>query len=125
MTNQNESNSVGLVMQLNFSNKLLDLIEQMPVWIANSSENDKFSKDILNKGHSLTTFEIKSGEALEQAFERIVLSMDYHYNDSSQDVGYKKLLVIGVSLANVSLKPLILLGFSKFEITSDGFFAMK
>lgn len=125
-----KNSQVALVLERDFREELIPLIERMPVWIIDSPQNLPVVEKIRNTKLSgtaeiITTFQARDLESLEMACERIVQSLDEHHNDCSQTPGYSELMVIGVSLGNVSLKPFLELNFDQFLRTNKGFIAKK
>lgn len=123
-----ENYQVALVLNKDYGEALIPLIERMPVWIIDSS-NNRFIVEKIRKSSkavkSATTFPMKECESLEIAFERIVYSLDEHHNECSQSPAYRELVIIGVLLGAVSLKPLLELNFNQFVATTTGFNAKK
>ncbi|MCL2644230.1 MAG: hypothetical protein FWD51_02095 [Betaproteobacteria bacterium] len=121
---------VALVLQPDFGERLIQLVELMPVWIIESSQNrvavEKIrNTKLLRSAIPITTFQAKEGELLKTVCERIVLSLEDHYNEYSQIPSYNELKVIGISLTDVSLKPFLKLNFDEFLVTETGFIARK
>lgn len=112
-----------------FGDECVSLHELMPVWIIDSPQNRIAVEKIRKSGGlneaDVTTFQAKEGESLVKACERIVQSLDDHYNEHSQTPGYSELAVIGVSLGDVSLRPFLELNFDEFVRTATGFIAKK
>lgn len=125
-----KNSQVALVLERDFGEELISLSEHMPVWIIDSLQNRPVVEKIRNTKSSgaaeiITTFQAGDLESLEMACERIVQSLDEHHNDYSQTPGYSELMVIGVSLGDVSLKPFLELNFDQFSRTNKGFIAKK
>lgn len=119
---------VALVLKDDFGEALFPLSACMPVWIIDSSDNRSIVETIRNSseaGETITTFPKREPESLGVACERIMQSLDEHHNECSQTPGYKELVIIGVSLGDVSLKPFLELGFIHFLATTTGFIAKK
>ena len=125
-----EKNSrVSLVLDPMFGGEGVSLRGLVPMWIIDSPQNrlvvEKIRKAGLPEESDVTTFQTRKGESLVMACERIVLSLDDHYNEHSQTPGYTELNVIGVSLGDVSLRPFLELNFDEFARTTTGFTAKK
>jgi hypothetical protein len=126
---EERSSRAALVLEPMFGDECISLRELMPVWIIDSSQNraavEKIRKSGLPEESDVTMFQTRDGESLVMACERIVLSLDDHYNEHSQTPGYTELNVIGVSLGDVSLRPFLELNFDEFVRTDTGFIAKK
>jgi hypothetical protein len=126
---EEKSNRVALVLEPMPADECLSLRERMPVWIIDSPQNRSAVAKIRTskspEESEVTTFQTKDGESLAMACERIVQSLDEHYNEHSQTPGYTELNVIGVSLGDVSLSPFLQLNFDEFVRTATGFIAKK
>ncbi|WP_431100490.1 hypothetical protein [Roseateles noduli] len=103
------------------------LAQCMPVWLADTSAHVELKNRLKSKSPLIaaTWFPIRGGETLEEAAGRIVFSLDDHYNDLAQGVGYKYLLVFGVRFEAVIEKSFLELDFHRFENTCFGFTAAK
>jgi hypothetical protein len=127
--NAMKNRRVALVLDPNFGKECSRLVARMPVWVVDSVAN-RTAVDAIRKGESgndsdLTTFQARGGESLAAMCERIVQSLDDHYNEQSQSPGYAELNVIGVQLNEVSMPIFHELGFSEFSRTPGGFLAKK
>jgi 6-pyruvoyl-tetrahydropterin synthase len=121
---------VALVLSREFAEGCISLQAEMPVWIIDSSENKPVVEQIRSARSSnalnmITTFQTQESETLDHICKRIVQSLDDHHNEQSQSPAYCELLVIGVSLGEVHLKPFLELGFDQFEQMDTGFIARK
>ncbi len=128
MSIEKNSSRVSLVLDPIFSDEGISLRELMPVWIIDSPQNRAAVQEIRASelGESeVTTFQAKEGESLLMACERIVQSLDGHFDEHSQIPAYTELNVIGVSLGDVALEPFLELNFSEFVRTATGFIAKK
>jgi hypothetical protein len=120
---------IALIFDPDYASKLEPLYMKMPVWIVDSPEN-LCTINQLRANNSycdvqITNFSLKAGESLSHACERIIESLDQHYNEYAEDGGYVELDVIGVTLNEVSKKSFSDLGFIRFVHTDDGFIAYK
>jgi hypothetical protein len=123
-----KNNQDALVLEPGFGENLISLGKQMPIWIIDSTQNRSVVEKIRNTEFfkaEITTFQARKQESLAMACERILQSLDEHYNECSQTPGYSELMVIGVSLDDVSLKPFLELNFNQFLRTATGFIAKK
>ena len=125
------NNKVALVLDPDFGERVIQLAERMPVWIIDSPKNCSVIEKARSVesfgagGERITTFKAKERELYAAVCERIVQSLDDHYNENSQSLGYSELEVTGVSLSEVSLRPFLELKFDQFLVTSTGFIANK
>lgn len=120
---------VTLILDPDYANRLKPICKDMPVWIVDSSEN-LCAINQLRANNSycdvqITNFPLKEGESLSHACERIIESLDQHYNEYAEDGGYVELEVIGVTLNEVSTQHFLELDFTKFVQTDNGFIAYK
>ncbi|UMR30207.1 hypothetical protein MJ904_24975 [Massilia sp. MB5] len=129
MSTDERKSRAALVLEPMFGDECISLHELMPVWIIDSLQNraavEKIRKSGVFDESEVTTFQTREGESLVMACERIVQSLDDHYNERSQTPGYSELAVIGVSLGEVSLRPFWELDFDEFLRTATGFIAKK
>lgn len=120
---------VVLILDPLYADKLKLLSEDTPVWIVSSSENlqilDQLRSVNSQLNFDITNFSLKEGERPPHACERIIDSLDQHYNEYSLNGGYVELDVIGVIFDEVSTQPFSELGFTKFVPTDNGFIAYK
>jgi hypothetical protein len=119
----------ALILDPHYGNKLKNLCVDLPVWVVNSPENDLIINALRAncscQDIQITTFPLKEGESRSHACERIIESLDQHYNEYAMDGGYLELEVIGVTLDEVSMLPFFEVGFTKFSQTDTGFIAYK
>lgn len=128
MNIDNDNGKVALVLSQDFGDECFALQERMPIWIIESPQNQSAVDKIRAQSggtRQITTFHLRGNESLSATCERIVQSLDDHHNESSQTPAYCELIVFGLSLAGVSLKPFLELGFEEFVETSTGFIAKK
>ncbi|WP_170146207.1 hypothetical protein [Acidovorax anthurii] len=99
----------------------------MPIWIADVPENMVFKRLFLrNSGDvSITWFPVRQGEEMKSAASRIIFSLDDHYNEDAQSIGYQGLLVVGAPYEVGMNDEYAILGFKRLEATGFGFVAMK
>jgi hypothetical protein len=120
---------VLLILDPSYGDKLRSLSADFPVWIVNSPENDRVVNELransAYKSVQVTTFPLKEGECRSRACERIIESLDQHYNEYAEDGAYLELEVIGVALDEVSVLPFSAVGFTRFCQTNAGFIAYK
>ncbi|MDR0251158.1 MAG: hypothetical protein LBI35_07640 [Burkholderiales bacterium] len=72
-----------------------------------------------------STFKSKDRESREMTCGRTAQSLDDHFDEYSPTPAYSELEVIGVTLGEMHLKPLIEVGFNQFLLTESGFLAEK
>lgn len=126
--NAMKNRRVALVLDPNFGQECQRLLKLMPIWIVDSITNRKAVDDIREgerNESNLTTFQARDGESPAAMCERIVQSLDDHYNERSQSPEYAELNVIGVQLDEVKRPIFHELGFSEFSRTPGGFVARK
>jgi hypothetical protein len=115
---------VLLVLDENYGEKIIPFLGKIPLWIIGSYHNRKALMGYEGSEY-VTTFMTRHGESKPAVCERILFSLDDHFNECSCIGGYNDLNVIGVDLGDVSLKPFLELGFSTFSVDSDGFIARR
>jgi hypothetical protein len=127
--NRFPTQTVGLVLDINYGEVLLPLCDRMPVWIVQSIANEAATEHVHKVRRLpqlwLTTFPLRKQETVAAACERIVCSLNQHHDQSSQEPPYNKLMVIGVTLSEVSLASFLECEFDSFFTTVDGFNAQK
>jgi hypothetical protein len=117
---------VILILDSSFANKIMSIAKQCPVWIIDSPENLVAINEYRNRtGGEITVFSAMSNETKPKTCERIIFSLDDHYNESSWIFGYDEIDVIGVRLNEVNLDLFRGLGFERFLPTQLGFSAYK
>jgi hypothetical protein len=101
------------------------IAREVPVWIADTQANAQIKAGLASDAEQVTWFPLGEGESLDQAAARIAVSLDDHYNESSQRPGYDTLVVHGVNVAAMPLDTLKDLGFVEFEESRFGLVASK
>jgi hypothetical protein len=119
--------TVALIANINSACLFECLARCMPVWVADTEANEFLKNLLLDQRESLsiTWFPLRHGETLDAAGMRICFSLDDHYNDDAQSIGYKGLLTFGIPYAPALQMKLEPLGFKKIEPTEFGFVATK
>lgn len=122
-----KTNQVILVLESDYGSGLMAQWKTVPMWIVDSPSNRRVveATRALEPEWMITTFPLRDGESRADACERIIDSLDQHHNEFAQRPPYSELVVIGLSLSDVSLKPFVELGFTEFLLTSAGFTARK
>lgn len=119
--------TVVLIMSMDSALLFESLTRCTAVWVADTLANAAL-KDLLateRDGLSITWFPVRPGEQLETAAVRIAFSLDDHYNEDAQSVGYRSLLVFGAQHRPSMNSELAALGFKHVEPTAFGFIAAK
>jgi hypothetical protein len=123
------SRRVALVLDPDFGEECFGLANRMPIWVVDSVTNraavDAIRKAERGDDFEPTTFPTRGGKSLTAMCERIVQSLDDHYNERSHSPGYAELDIIGVQLDEVYIPIFHELGFSVFSRTQNGFIAKK
>ena len=121
------SQRVTLILDPNFGERIMNVSKSAPVWIVESDCNRQAVElaRASSGSRGVTVFAAKSGESPKVTCERIVASLDDHFNECSQTPGYDQLEVLGLKLADVDLRHFQNLGFSGFSTTEAGFVASK
>ena len=119
--------TVALIM--NMQNELLfdGLARSMPVWVADTPANAPLKSRLVGerKSLSITWFPLRESETLTAAAIRILNSLDDHFDEQAQPVGYLTLICFG-ALYEASLSAdLAHLGFTNVVPETFGFVASK
>ena len=120
------SRLVMLILRSDSQMLVRRIAREVPVWIADTPANAEIKAS--SAGHAellLTWFPLKVGESLEHAASRIVVSLDDHYNEFSQQPGYDTLIVQGIDVSAMQMNSLKDLGFIDFEESRFGLIAYK
>ena len=121
------AHTVALVLSADSIALFERLARDIPVWVADTPEHLSF-KDTLRQGEErprVTWFPLREGEELERAAIRIIFSLDQHYDELSQEIGYEALWVVGVPCKPTYLTEIEQLGFVSVQPVLGGFLAMK
>jgi hypothetical protein len=123
---QTMGNKVILILDTGFAEKIIPIAKHYPVWVIDSPENHAFVDEYRkNIGGEVTVFSALNNEPRPKTCERIVFSLDDHYNEYSGMFNYDEIDVIGVQLNEVNLDLFRELGFERFLPTYSGFSAHK
>lgn len=123
--------TVGLVLDPQFGEKLVSLNSQIHVWIVDTPANQNIIQQIWAK-HStpsiergITTFKVLPESSAEERCLGILSSIDLHHGEYSHNPPYSILEVIGLHFKDELKSRFIELGFDRFELTNEGFRAIK
>jgi hypothetical protein len=121
------TSTVALIMKMNSAALFEGLARCMPVWIAETETNRPLKEILVAERNLISTtwFPLRSDEKLETAAVRISFSLDDHFNENVQLIGYKTLLVFGASYLPFMMSEYMTLGFTKLETSAFGFLAVK
>ena len=95
-------NSVILVADEAFGEKLEDLPPFVPIWVVDSPVNHRAIDELIGTSSvhsSITTFEPKGNETPLQMASRIAGALDQHHNELAQRPAYDTLDVFGLEAA--------------------------
>jgi len=118
--------SIALVIDLSFGDRVTALAKEMPVWVVSSAVNDKASqqaRQVLEEGR-ITILKTRQGERAEDLLTRALYAIDEHHGETSQVTPYDTLYVYG-STRSLSQEVLAELGFNSITATGEGFVAKK
>jgi hypothetical protein len=122
------TSTVVLIMRTDSNLLFESLTSCTAVWIADTPTNAALkakSRLRKEKSSSVTWFPVHPEEQLETAAIRISFSLDDHFNEEAQAVGYRYLLVFGAQYKSSMNDELAVLGFRDVEPTHFGFVAAK
>jgi hypothetical protein len=122
---------VGLVLHEDYSSGLPDLAGRMPVWVVDTPSNRKAAQRIWasRPGQShltgLTTFKVAADSSAVERCLGELGTIDLHHGEYSASPPYSELEVFGVALTEDVKRGFIEAGFTRFEVTEDGFIAFR
>lgn len=120
--------AVGLILDPEFGDRLLDLSRRMPIWIVGSSLNREATirARSVDSATLITTIELKAGESNVDLLSRAAYSIDDHHGHLSQPTSpYRELVVFGATEEALSVTVRSDLGFRAVSGTPFGFIARK
>ena len=119
--------TVALIMRMESTALFEGLARCMPLWVADTVDNAPLRNALADESAStsITWFPLRRAELLDAAAVRICVSLDDHYNDYVQAVGYKTLLCFGTPYVPFLSHDLAALGFKHVESSVFGFVAVK
>ena len=95
--------TVAVVVDCCFGERLSDLAcSGMPLWVMDTSDNRVFLEDLRQanaapRAGGITTFKVSASESPEDAFIRILPTVDMHHNHLAGDPPYTAIEVFGAS----------------------------
>lgn len=118
--------AVALVLDPHFGGRTAAIVQQMPVWILSSTENDLAVQAVRTAGRHLpvTLLLARPNESLKNTLERALYAIDEHCGAESESHPYDSLCVYGVTW-NLAPETLAELGFESITQTTEGFTATK
>lgn len=123
--------SVSVVLDRAYGAKLADLARIGPVWIVDTPPNRAAAEDFWvvnpdrNHLNGVTTFKAAAGASEEDILLNEMDTIDLHHGTFSSNPAYSVLQVIGARLNETVKNKLSDFGFCQFEITADGFQAVR
>lgn len=90
-------NSIALVVDAEFGDRILALAREMPVWAISSNLNDRAAEASRRglESAQITTIKVRSGETLSDLITRAIYAIEEHHGTSSQIVPYESLRIYG------------------------------
>lgn len=121
---------VGLVLNLNYGEKIPVLANQFHVWVPDTPANQAVAERIWKEKNSfsetggVTTFKVSPGCSAAETCIGILDTIEEHHNAYSQNPPYRILEIIGLELTELK-NSFRKRGFNRFENTRHGFRASK
>jgi hypothetical protein len=117
---------VYVVVDPNFGERLLTLMEGTPIWIVDTPRNSPVVHRLWkDRPHNhlagITTFQADSSSSPEAILLSELDTIDLHHGPFSADPPYTQLEVYGTGLSDEIRTELSRYGFNKFEATLEGF----
>ncbi len=118
-------NKVTLVVDKNYGQRLLSLVETGAVWIVDTEANRKAAETCwsLDPEANVTTFKYLDEDSASEICLGILDVIDLHHGKDSD--GYSVLELIGVQMKNELRAAIMELGFNAFVKTEEGFRASR
>jgi len=122
---------VFVVLDPEYGERLLELAQAGPVWIADTPPNRATAQKVWavhpSRSHleGVTTFETGDGCSAEDILINNLDTIDLHHGTHSADPLYTVLEVIGAVLSERLKTELAQLGFEDFQATTEGFRATR
>jgi len=121
--------AVAVVVDPNFGDRLADLAQRMPVWVARTPGNAAAIEQLVRRfrrdGGSLTSFVVDAGASRGEWCASVLDTVDEHHGPLSRDPPYRSIEVIGTPLSPALRGICEELGFHSFRDTADGFTATR
>jgi hypothetical protein len=122
------SHPIALVLDPGFGSDLLQLAQEMPVWVVASEANEcavTQARDRLDHAARVTTVFVRPGEALSDVCMRALYDIDEHHGPQSAGPEYREVRVYGATPNFVAEDVLRELGLSVASGTAHGFSLVK
>jgi hypothetical protein len=121
-----DSLTVAVIVGVVSEQRIYELAQRMPVWVAERLVSEQsIAKIRAATHHSVTTFDVHRGEAPGATVGRVLLEIDEHHGEVSQEKPYQRVEVVGAELSELLKNSMRSLGFLRFDRTDDGFVAHK
>ena len=126
---------VGLVVDRQFGDRLLDLSRSFHTWVVESPTNSPMVQRIWNterksaEDDSLdsgaTSFQSSERETPEQMCVRLATDLDDHHGEFGHEPPWSEIEVFGAKLTDEVRQTFRDLGVTVFEVTQDGFRCLR
>jgi hypothetical protein len=122
---------VGLVVDREFGDRMVDLARSFHLWVVESPTNSGVVRRIWNAearshdddalGSGVTSFEASESESPEEMSVRISGDLDEHHGEFAHDPPWSEIEVYGATLTESVKQAFRAIGATVFERTRDGF----
>ena len=116
---------VALVLDPQFGDRIDELARRMPVWILNDPANSQAVARARAAGASITTFDRKPNESMQDLFLRTAYNIEEHHGTGAGSPSYDTLEVHGMPAASCPPRIQADLGFKTVTDAHWGFVARK
>jgi hypothetical protein len=122
---------VSIVLDREYGDCLTRLVEKSPVWIVDTPQNRSVAQAIWSANPSrshlegVTTFKTRDGSSPEDALIEQLKTIDLHHGVYSANPPYTIVEVIGTSISDRVKTNFAEFGFDQFELTPQGFRAIR
>jgi hypothetical protein len=122
---------VFVVLDRDYGQRLVDLVQTGPVWIVDTPSNRTVAQRIWagdpNRSYleGVTTFKFTEGSSSEDILINELATIDDHHGTYSANPPYTVIEVIGTGISDKVKDEMARFGFNQFEPTSGGFRAIR
>lgn len=121
-------NTVALILDPDFGQRIERLAQEMPVWVLSSRLNDpaiESARSILKDRSSITSFVPKGAPGRPAVCDQVLYDIDEHHGPWSSSPPYEGLLVFGAVPADFSPATMEELGLEPAGVEKDAFILRK
>ena len=124
-------NKVTLVLDRNYGAELSSVPRDRHIWLIESSANRdaaanyRAAQEPSASENSVTTFKARDDDSGSETCLKMLDTIDLHHGLYSAGPQYSVLEIVGAPLCRSVRGAIEALGFSRFELTADGFRALR